>query len=383
MIRVLVVDDSRVVRRAVSQRLRAAGLEVVGEASDGREAVALTHRLRPDVVLMDVVMPGVDGLAATRQIMAECPTPVVILTAHADHQEVFKTCDAVAVGALEVCAKPTGTESPESQAEWDRILLTIGAAAQVPVMRLRSRATAPKTGPSGKVKKEGRSLLPERPEGCFAHKGPAPFFRGGIPDVDPRIVVMGASTGGPAAVKYVLSNLPSDFPIPILVAIHCSHRIVSSIGSWIDRQCSLDVHDAQDGETLPNLPGTVISAPPGHNLRISGNRLRLQVAESGSGCSPSIDELFESAADRFGEATIGVLLTGMGADGARGLRRIHDCGGYTITQDEATSAVFGMPAAAINLGAVSRIAPLHRLPQSLIQLVRPSAKACEPIGTCP
>ncbi len=162
MIRVLVVDDSPVVRRAVGERLRAAGLDVVGEASDGHEAVALTHRLRPDVVLMDVVMPGVDGLAATRQIMAECPTPVVILTAYADQQEVFKTYDALAVGALEICAKPVNMENPEGQAKWDRILLTIGAAAQVPVMRLRSRETAAEV-----------ALKAADQVGPFCRKGPA------------------------------------------------------------------------------------------------------------------------------------------------------------------------------------------------------------------
>ncbi len=194
---------------------------------------------------------------------------------------------------------------------------------------------------------------------------------------------MGASTGGPAAVKHILSNLPSDFPVPILVAIHCSHRILSSIGNWVDRQCSLDVQDAQDGQSLPLLPGTVITAPPGRHLTIRGDRLRLQDAVNGNGCSPSVDQLFTSAADTFGNATIGVLLTGMGADGAKGLKHIRDRGGYTIVQDEATCAVFGMPSAAIKLGAAGRVVPLHRIPQYLIQLVGPSTRACEPIGAIP
>jgi len=358
MIRVLVVDDSLTVRMEVSKRLRTAGHEVVGNASDGREAVALTRQLRPDVVLMDVVMPGVDGLAATRHIMAECPTPVVVLTAHAEGQEVFKTLDALAVGALEVCAKPTGEESQE---DWDRILVTIGAAAQVPVMRLRPRAVPPNAAST-----RTSSFSPPR-----------------TPVVNRRVVVMGASTGGPAAVKQLLSSLPSNFPLPILTAIHCSHRVLSSIGNWVDRQCSLDVRDARDGQLLPDKPGTVITAPPGRNLTICGDRLRLQDATNCKDCSPSVDQLFISAADTFGRATIGVLLTGMGADGAKGLKQIHDCGGYTIAQDEATCAVFGMPAAAIELGAVSQVAPLHRIPQSLIRLTRQPSRAGEPTGACP
>ena len=357
MIRVLVVDDSLTVRKTVAERLRAAGLQVIGEAADGRTGVSLTHQLRPDVVLMDVVMPGVDGLAATRQIMDQIPTPVVILSGHANQQEVFKTYDALAAGALEVCAKPA-TGSPQGQAEWDRVLLTIRAAAQVAVMRLRPRATTPSVGLSAPA------ALPAASAAGHMRK----------------IVVIGASTGGPAAVKEILGNLPRDYPLPIVVAIHCNSRLSSSVAGWFDRECSLHVSDALDGEPLPVGPGEVLTAPPGRNLRICGGRTVLGDTTANTGCAPSVDELFTSVADSHGDETIGVLLTGMGADGAQGLKRIRDRGGCTIAQDEDSCVVFGMPAAAIKLGAAEHVTPLQEIPRLLTQLARSSRRMSKPAG---
>ncbi len=357
MIQVLVVDDSLTLRKTVADRLRAAGIHVIGEAADGREAVTLTHQLRPDVVLMDVVMPDVDGLAATRQIMAEIPTPVIILSGHANQQEVFKTYDALAAGALEVCAKPV-TDSPQGQAEWDSVLLTIRAAAQVAVTRLRPRAITPNAGLS-------------------AQAGLPPISAAG-----PRrkIVVIGASTGGPSAVKEILGNLPREFPLPIVLAIHCNSRLSTSIAGWFDRVCPLHVSDALDGELLPKGPGVVLTAPPGRNMRICRGRTVLDDATDNSGCAPSVDELFTSAAESCGDKTIGVLLTGMGADGAKGLKRIRDCGGCTIAQDEDSCVVFGMPAAAIKLGAAEHVMPLQNIPKLLIQLAGSLRQMDKPAG---
>ncbi len=357
MTRVLVVDDSLTVRKIVADRLHAAGLEVIGEAADGREAVRLTHQLRPDVVLMDFVMPEVDGLAATRQIMNEIPTPVVILSGYANQQEVFKTYDALAAGALEVCAKPT-TASAQSEAEWNNVLLTISAAAQVQVTRLRQNPTVPKV--------DSRALAGRSAIGAAGRRK--------------RIVVIGASTGGPAAVKGVLCGLSQEFPLPILVAIHCSSRLSSSVAGWFDRVCPLNVSDATDGEPLPEGPGVVVTAPPGRNLRIRAGRTVLKDTTDNVGCAPSVDELFTSAAESIGDQTIGVLLTGMGADGAEGLKRIRDCGGCTIAQDEDSCVVFGMPAAAIKLGAAEHVTPLQQIPQMLIQLAESSRRIGQPAG---
>ncbi|MHC4697515.1 MAG: chemotaxis protein CheB [Planctomycetota bacterium] len=325
MIRVLVVDDSLTVRKTITDRLRTAGIEVVGEAADGSEAAALTHRLRPDVVLMDVVMPRVDGLAATRRIMTEIPTPVVILTAFADQQEVFKTYDALAAGALDVCAKPEG--DARDRETWEDIVRTVRAATQVAVRRHRRSTKSPE----------------ERPN--FGAELPVTV----VSERQRKIVVIGASTGGPAAVHEILQSLPPDFPLPILVALHCSTRLSASVASWFARRCAFNVYDARHEEPLPGLPGTVIVVPPGRNLTISRGQMLVHDPGNTSGCTPSVDELFASAADSHGDATIGVLLTGMGTDGARGLKRIRDCGGCAIAQDEASCVVFGMPAAAIKL----------------------------------
>ena len=235
MTRVLIVDDSITIRKTVASRLCAAGMEVVGEAADGLEGVALTHRFQPEVVLMDVVMPRLDGLAATRRIMAEIPTPIVILSGHANQEEVFKTYDALVAGALEVCAKPV-EGGAEGRKAWESIISTVRAAARAPVMRLRQSASTVDAIPSGR---------PERT---------APDAAGHVW----RVVVIGASTGGPAAVREILCNMPQNFPLPIMVAIHCSNTLPTSIAAWLATQCSLNVLDARDGESLPANPGTVI-----------------------------------------------------------------------------------------------------------------------------
>lgn len=352
MSRVLIVDDSITVRKAVAERLQACGIEVVGEASCGNEALALTHRLRPDVILMDVVMPGIDGLAATRLIMEEVPTPIVILSAYSDSDEVFKTYDALTAGALEVCVKPM-TSHPSGEEAWRDIVRTVQAASDVKTFKLRPDYNLRQDCPR------------ESAEGCIIEaNGQAS-----------KIVVIGASTGGPAAVRWILYNLPPDYPLPILIAIHCSGKLPISIAGWFARQSQLDVRDARDGEQVQDLSSTAIVAPSGKNLRVCDGQVMLSEGGNSWSGTSSVDELFTSTADCYGPGTIGVLLTGMGTDGAQGLKRIRDCGGCTIAQDEATSVIFGMPAAAIKLGAADHVAPLHQIPQMLRQLAE---LHCEP-----
>jgi two-component system chemotaxis response regulator CheB len=181
-------------------------------------------------------------------------------------------------------------------------------------------------------------------------------------------------------VKEILGNLPQDYPLPIVVAIHCNSRLSSSVAGWFDRECSLHVSDARDGELLPEDPGVVLTAPPGRNLRICRGRTVLDDATDNVGCAPSVDELFASAAEHIGDATIGVLLTGMGTDGAAGLKCVRDRGGCTIAQDEDSCVVFGMPAAAIKLGAVEHVTPLQEIPQLLTQLAGSSRRMGKPAG---
>ncbi|MCP4592023.1 MAG: chemotaxis-specific protein-glutamate methyltransferase CheB [bacterium] len=356
MIRVLIADDSVTVRKAVADHLRSAGMDVVGEAADGREAVTETRRLRPDVVLMDVVMPHLDGLSATRRIMVQTPTPIVILSAHASQQQIFRTYDALAAGALDVCAKPS-TGSSGGREEWEAIARTVQAASQVLVARLMPSRILSKEGP-----RQTPALSANATSGC-----------------DTRIVVMGASTGGPSAIYKVLKGLPQDFPLPIVLALHCSGRLAGSLAGWLNGRCALNVVEATDGDRLPRTPGTVIVVPPSRNLRICGDRTVLHEADDRAGCVPSVDELFTSAADACGRATIGVLLTGMGEDGAQGLKRIRDRGGHTIAQDESSCVVFGMPAAAIKLGAAEQVVPLGQIAQRLILMADQLRMASESV----
>lgn len=186
------------------------------------------------------------------------------------------------------------------------------------------------------------------------------------------IVVIGASTGGPVAISQILRGLSQDFPIPIVAALHCTRRLSSSISDWLGRECSLNVSDARDGEPLLRGPGRVLTAPPGRNLEIRWGRTVCDDVPGDGVCTPNIDRLFKSAAESYGDATIGVLLSGMGTDGARGLQRIRECGGRTIVQDEESCVVFGMPAAAIELGAAQHVSPLSDIPQLLVRLTESS-----------
>ena len=267
-------------------------------------------------------------------------------SAHANRPEVFRTFDALAAGALEVCATPVGT-ARECERGWEPILRTVRAANEVAVARLGRPARAPKAPGHGR---RVPALAPS--------------------DRRPELVVMAASTGGPSAALSILRALPGSFPLPILLAIHGSSRGSGFLAEWLDRQCALPVQDARSGMRLSSPAAGVWVAPPGCDLTLCSGLTRVLQAPEHRGVVPCIDDLFRSAARSFGHATIGVLLTGMGEDGAEGLREIRDQGGRTIAQDAESCVVFGMPAAAASLGAVERVAALSEIPDLLVQLAR-------------
>ncbi len=348
MIRVLVSDDSITVRKVVAERLTEAGLTVIGEACNGAEAVEMTRQLKPDVILMDVVMPEMDGLTATARIMASTPTPVVILSAYATQKEVFRTFEALELGALEVCSKPAAS-GPENAADWRRLITTVRAAVRVEVKKLK------------------RGLHSARDLESPANESSV------ICEAQPKLVIIGASTGGPTAVKRVLSRLPSSFPLPVIVAIHCARQMAASMGGWFDDHCTLNVRDARPNEQLDDAANTVLTAVPGYHLAVVNRRLEFSGAHHSTGHVPSINQLFSSAARCYGRHVVGVLLTGMGADGADGLKEIYDSGGMTMAQDERSSVVFGMPGAAVRSGAVRRTASPEQIGDALSQLCAPGS----------
>ncbi len=352
-IRVLVVDDSLTIRKHIAEAFgESPDFELVGEADNGKQAIELCERLRPDVITMDMIMPTMTGVAATEYIMAYCPTPILIVSASTNRGELFKTYDALAAGAVDVLEKPSG-EMPGDQ--WDRQL--IDAARVVSHVRVITHPRA-RLGRMGQAR--GVST-------------PAPVEQAISRDI--RVVAIGASTGGPGAVLSLLTALPADFPLPILLVIHISEPFGTALAEWLDDQTPFNVRFAADGARLPE-PGKceVLMAPPGCHLEVSGRRLSLNRAPERHSCRPSVDVLFESLARDVGRNTAACLLTGMGRDGAQGLLELRRAGAVTIAQDEKTSVIFGMPGAAIELGAATHILPLDGIApvlQGLLEGGRP------------
>lgn len=342
-IRVLVVEDSVTVRRRLVEVLAAdPGMEVAGEAGDGKTAIERCRELRPDVVTVDMQLPVLSGLAVTEYIMAYCPTPILIVSSSTNRGDLYKTYDALAAGALDVLEKPKGDEPDGS---WERTFLsTIKLLSRIRVItHLRGRLQSPQKTPAP-------SLAPS--ESAY------------------RLVAIGASTGGPAAAVEILRGLPANFPLPILMVIHISETFGGLMAEWLDSQSSLRVSSAADGEPLPEVgEARVILAAPGHHIEVSGGRIHLTDRPERYSCRPSVDVLFESVAREFGAQSIGCLLTGMGRDGAQGLLAIRRAGGRTIAQDEASSTIFGMPQEAIRIGAADRVIALADVSEALISLV--------------
>jgi len=348
-IRVLVVEDSLTVRKRLVEVLTADhSIEVVAEANDGKSAIELCQKLRPDLVTLDMVLPVMSGLAATEYIMAYCPTPILIVSSSTNRGEMFKTYDALAAGAVDVLEKPSGDE-PDGV--WEKTLIA--------TVRLVSRI---------KVITHVRPGL-SRPRPVSPGAAPPSIRRG---DTDPyRLVAIGTSTGGPAACVEILRNLPPTFPLPILLVIHIGAAFGEFLAEWLDSQSGFRVSYAQDGAVLSQVsPGHVLMAPPDRHLVVCDGRLHLTRDPERHSCRPSVDSLFESLAAGMGPQTIACLLTGMGRDGAQGLLVVRQAGGRTLAQDEATSAVFGMPQEAIRLGAPEDVLALDEFAPALMALAR-------------
>ena len=345
-LRVLVVEDSVTVRKRLCEVLTAdPEIQVVGEAENGRRAIELCAALRPDVVTLDMMLPEMSGLAATEYIMAHHPTPILVVSSSTNRGELFKTYQALAAGALDVMEKPSGDDA---DADWDeRFIRTVKLIARVRVI----------THPRGRL--DGRMT----PTAAHVRIGATEPRLARV-----RLVALGASTGGPAAIRQVLRDLPAEFPVPILVVLHIAIPFGAAFADWLDEQTPHRVRFARDAQSLDDRG--VFLAPPGQHLIVQGNLLRLSDEPERFSCKPSVDVLFESVARECAGAAIACLLTGMGRDGARGLLQIREAGGFTLAQDEATSAVYGMPREAALLNAARSIVPLHQVGASIAAAIR-------------
>jgi len=348
VIQVLVTDDSALFRNAFVAFLETdPELHVVATAKNGHEAVELVQRHRPDVVTMDVNMPVMNGYEAVEQIMARCPTPVVMVTGSPSKQEKQSVIKALALGAVEVEAKPDLTQPGD--AEPLRNLIE----------RIKRCSTAHVVRHIGGLRK--RAQYPAAP-------------------VETRqsaaVVAIACSTGGPAALAEILPALPSDLGAAVLVVQHITEGFTRTLVEWLQSLTPLHVREGERG--MPLAPGTVIIAPPGRHMRVdSSGKLHLLDLPPIHGCKPSGDVLLTSVAETFGDRAVGVILTGMGSDGTDGLLSIRNRGGVTIAQDEASCAIFGMPKSAIEAGAVDRIVPLAEIPAEIVRLVGRQKQSAE------
>lgn len=341
-VRVLVVDDSKVMRRLLSDMLEAdPDIEVVGTARNGADALRQISELGPDVVTMDIEMPKMDGLTALQYIMAENPLPVIMVSAM-DKRQADITMKALSMGAVDFIPKTSGTLSLDIEKTGDVIISKVKMAAAVEVKPITRTTINPVSFPTFRRRD---SIL---------------------------VVVIGASTGGPKAIQDVLSGLPRDIPAAVLIVQHMPEGFTESFAERLNWYTSLEVREAREGEEIQT--GTVLIAPGNHHMEINGNCVHLQDEPEVNGVRPSVDVLMKTVATNYGENSVGVLLTGMGSDGAEGMKDIKQSGGRTIAQDEETSVIYGMPKAAVDLRVVDKIAPLPDIARSIIRAMDESVE---------
>jgi two-component system chemotaxis response regulator CheB len=348
MVRVLVVEDSPVVREFLLHVLGSdPEIEVVGTAETGEEALEAVERMRPDIITMDVHMPRMDGFETTRRIMETRPTPIVIVSGTLDVAETTSVFRAIEAGALAVMPRPSGIDHPEHQRSAADFAQTIKLMAEVKVVRRwrhpRPEQTPPMASPCAEVQ-----------------PGTAP--------TETRLIAIGASTGGPPVLRVILSGLPKDFAPPVLIVQHIATGFTQGFAEWLAQSSSLPVQLSVHGQQV--VPGRVYVAPDGFHMTAAGDgRVWLNTDEPENGLRPSVSCLFRSVAKAYGQSAIGVLLTGMGKDGAWELKLMKDQGAVTIAQDNETSVVHGMPGEAIRLGGATYVLPPEKISRVLTSLV--------------
>lgn len=356
-IKVLVVEDSRVARELLVHILSAdAAIQVVGCAASGEEAIEMLDRCRPDVVTMDIHMPKMDGFETTRRMMETAPRPIVIVSAtynSADMEMTFRAMEAGAVAAVE---KPPGLQDPQHRTAADKLLDTVKSMSEVRVVR---------RWPRGKYAARSEFPPPRKEE---AHP-PA--------GEQVKVLAIGASTGGPPVLHSILAALEKPVSVPILIVQHISAGFIQGLADWLAQTTKMPVQIARDGELL--AAGTAYLAPDGCQMRVDhAGRLRCSAEPPENGLRPSVSCLFRSVASSYGAQGVGILLTGMGRDGADELKLMRDAGAVTFAQDQASSVVFGMPGEAVKIGAATYVLPPEKIADKLRSLVPPLKPAQSP-----
>ena len=341
-VRVLVVDDSALMRKLIPAILaRDSSIEVVGTAMDGAFALKKIEELRPDVITLDLEMPRMDGMEALRLIMRRAPVPVILFSTHS-REGAYSTFKALALGAIDFVAKPKDAAAGHIDAIADELIRKIKVAKRAGGFKIS--APVIEDEPPQKKKGGGASLPPN------------------------RIIAIGISTGGPNALQFMLSQIPADFPASIVVVQHMPEGFTEMFARRLDECCALDVQEARSGDLL--LAGRVLICPGNRHMMVRrmprGDMAVLSDGSPVNGHRPSADVLFHSVAQEFGLTAVGIIMTGMGEDGAEGLGAIKAAGGVTLAQSEESCVVGGMPRAAIQKGFVGKVIPLDGLSAHLI-----------------
>jgi two-component system chemotaxis response regulator CheB len=349
-VRVMIVEDSHVVREFLQYLIsRDERLQVVAAVKTAEEALRLLRKVSPDVISMDIRLPGMNGFEATRRIMAEQPTPIVVVAASVDAEDLRISINALRAGALAVMEKPVGTTHADYETLAEQLCTRLAIMSQVNVIRQRFQPKSRSIEPLGKPTVNARSF----------------FARSAVDTIQMLGIV--ASTGGPNALDRLLKSLPPNFPIPITLVQHITASFHDAFVEWLRSICPLPVVAAAAGQKPQ--PGVVYVAPADRHLRVGRDGFRIDGGEPVCLQRPSGTVLLESIAEIFGARSLGVLLTGMGEDGAAGLRAIRDAGGHTIAEDESTAVVYGMPAVAVRIGAVCESLPLPEIAPRILELV--------------
>lgn len=368
-IKVFLVEDSRVALTILKRLLaKAPDLEVVGTATDGEEALAQIPRLQPHVICTDLQMRGMDGLALTQAVMAQHPTPILVISNSVHPEDGQQIFDLLQAGAVDVFPKPSaGTLDDYQQVQQD-LLTKIRVLAGVKVFARRSlRLSNPSLG--------GSQLAPAAVYPLASHPNVRtipthpPLGSGSLPSGWIRAIAIGASTGGPQALSQVLQGLSRHLTVPVFCTQHISPGFLAGLVSWLKTQCALPIQVATPGE-LPQA-GTVYFAPEGHHLGMNTQGRLIYLDDStNTGHCPAVTVMFDSLTQFYGRFLAGVLLTGMGRDGALGLQTIAQNQGLTIAQDESSCVVFGMPKAAIDLNAAQTVLPIDQIAAFLLPKLR-------------
>jgi len=346
-VKVLVVDDSAFMRRQITKIIESdPELAVVGIARNGQEAVDKVKELEPDVVTLDINMPVMDGLTALTYIMMERPTPCLMVSS-LTQDGALATFEALELGAVDYVAKPSGTISMDIKTQADEILAKVRAAAGARLRRGRIKATA-------------------RPKGDRSRREPSSQ----APVQSASIVAIGVSTGGPQTLLEILPLLPANFAAPVVIVQHMPPGFTACFARRLDDVCAINVKEAEQNEPL--LPGWGYVAPGGYHLTVMQSTLgrgpvaHLSDKPKGLSFCPSVDVLFESVARLYGRWAVGVLLTGMGSDGANGMVQMRQAGAITIAESEETAVVFGMPREAIERGGAQIVAPATKIADQIV-----------------